>query len=314
MARLLYATPTGKSPKIQYVQCMRAMELRTHSFGVRRASDFLLSSGPVQMARSRIVDAALRGRCFKDHDCRETQGGDCTLEPYDFLVMHDDDLMVDPINPIGSPLDLWHEMFRTNPEIGVIGAIYLRESLEIPNLVVRHPSNPEVCHVVSRIPSQPFECAGVGTGFMMISRACLERMAEIADDEGGRSHFRFEERRREGGTMAEDGEDYNWCKRVTAAGFKVIADPRFDTIHIKDTGHLYYSHAEWEKRWADPTTPAEEAELRKTTAALGAQMSPLMEIGFANGGFMILDHTKQLAADTAEWRKRVEARRGKAAA
>ncbi len=315
MAHLLYATPTGKSPKIQYVQSMRAMELGIRSFGVRRAQDFIFGGGPVQMARSRIADAALMGRCFKEHDCKANEGKDCVVEPYDYLLMHDDDLMVDPTNPIGSPIDSWHEIFKANPEVGVIGAIYLRESLEIPNVVVKHPTNTEeVCHAVARYPNGPFECAGVATGFMMIRRECLEKLASIADDEGGRPMFRFEERRRSGGTMAEDGEDYNFCKRVTAAGFKVIADPRFDTIHVKDTGHLAYSYEAWERKWAEPANEQESAALKVTVDHLRAQMAPLMEIGWAKNGCMILDHTKQLEADTAAWRKRVEDRRGKAAA
>ncbi len=314
MPTLLYATPTGKNPKIQYVQSMRAMELGIRSFGVRRAQDFCFAGGPVQMARSRIVDQMIAGRCFEEHDC-DADRAKCVVKPYDFLLMHDDDLMVQPFSPIGSPVDAWHELFKANPEVGVIGAIYLRESLEIPNVVVKHPTSAtEVCHAVARYPMQPFECAGVATGFMMIKREVLERLADIADEEGGRSMFRFEERLREGGTMAEDGEDYNFCKRVTAAGFKVIADPRFDTVHVKDTGHLNYSWADWERKWAEPSNPVEGEALKATVDALRAQVAPLMEIGFAKNGVMILDHTKQLEADSAAWRKRVEERRGKAAA
>src|SRR5262249_17959298 len=150
---------------------------------------FVFTAGPVQMARTRIADAALAGTCREMHDCRARGGSDCKKRPYDYVLMHDDDLMVQPFGPIGSPVDVWHKMFQENPDIGVIGAIYLREGLEIPNVVVKHPPSAEVCHAVARFPDKPFECHGIGTGFMMIRREVLERLADVADDDGGRAMF-----------------------------------------------------------------------------------------------------------------------------
>ncbi len=309
---LLYATPTGRNPKIQYVQCMRAMELGIKTFGPRKAQDFLFTTGPVQMARCKIVEAALHGRCFEEHDHGE--GKDCNVRPYDYLLMHDDDLMVQPYSPIGSPVDVWHDIMNQNPELGIMGAVYLRESLEIPNVIVQHATSSEVCHAIARFPGQAFNCAGIGTGFMLIKVKLLAQMYDIAEDEGIMPIFRFAFRTREGGTVAEDGEDYDFCKRVIKAGWKIAADPRFDTIHVKESGLLRYSWDEWEKKWADPTNDEEEAILKARVEALTAQMAPLIRPVISKDGFLIIDHTKQLEADTKAWADRVAKRRGKAAA
>jgi hypothetical protein len=146
---------------------------------------------------------------------------------------------------------------------------------------------------------------------MLVRREVLEKLTEIADDEGGMPVFRFGFRKRGGGTMAEDGEDYDFCKRVTAIGYKVVADPRVATIHIKETGLLEYNWADWEAKWAEPTDEKSAAALKATSEKLAGQVAPLMEIGFAKNGCMVLDHTKQLAADEAGWAERVAKRHTK---
>ncbi len=263
------------------------------------------------MARCKIVEAALHGRCFEEHD--HGDGKSCNVRPYDYVLMHDDDLMVQPYSPIGSPVDVWHEIMNENPDLGVMGAVYLRESLEIPNVIVQHPTSPEVCHAIARFPGQAFVCAGIGTGFMLIKTKVLAELYNIAEDEGVMPIFRFAFRTREGGTVAEDGEDYDFCKRVIKAGWKIAADPRFDTIHVKESGLLRYSWDEWEKKWADPKTPEEVAAFKVTIDKLRSQMAPLI-VPALQDGFLIIDHTKQLEADTKAWAARVETRRGKAAA
>lgn len=314
---LLYATPTGKHPRVQWAQSMRALELGMHSFGVRGASDFVLTSGPVQMARCKIVEQVLKGTCQVAHDCRATGGKECKFRPYDYVLMHDDDLSVWPWLEGGvNPLDEWHKMMQEHPEIGVIGAVYLRESMQIPNVVVKHGDRNELCHVVARMPAQPFECAGIGTGFMLIRREVLERLTEIADDEGGMPVFRFGFRERTGGTMAEDGEDYDFCKRVTKAGWKIIADPRVSTIHIKETALLEYNWQDWEAGWSEPDGPDDApgvARLQAKVDALKGQVAPMVDFAFARNGCLILDHNRQLEADQKAWHER-QAAKGKKAA
>src|SRR6185295_9343513 len=104
--RLLYATPTGRHPHPMYVASARRVELTCKSFE-RRIEDFLFAAGPVQMARTTIAEHAIK-------------------DGYDYLLMHDDDLIVDAGSD-HNPLDVWHELFKSDPTIGVIGAVYLRE-------------------------------------------------------------------------------------------------------------------------------------------------------------------------------------------
>lgn len=298
MDRLLYATPTGGNPKMGYAVCLRAMEMGIRSFGVRALEDFAAVASPVQMARSQLALRALRGRCFKEHD-HKADGCGCEAEPYDYLLMHDDDLMVAPTGPLGSPVDVWHKYMQENPDVGIIGAVYLREGLMVPNVVFAHPDDPqERCQAVAGFPQGVFECGGVGTGFMLISRACLETLADKCDADGGLPMFRFPMRRRREGMVVEDGEDYDFCKRAREAGFKVLADPRFDTVHIKASGQLTYNRDAWEHEWSQ-----ENPAHKDVVAALRAQSAPKMKLAI-HEGFLVLDHLEQIAEDSKEWRNR----------
>lgn len=320
MDRLLYATPTGGHPKVQFVMCLRAMDMGIRSFGVRRVEDFVMLASPVQMARTKIVAHMLQGRCFIEHDHREAGGNVCKVEPYDYLLMHDDDLMVEPFaKNLGSPVDAWHKMMQDDPTIGVVGAVYLREAQLTPTVVFKHPAEDERVQAVAGFPAAPFEVGGIGTGFMLISRACLEAMAEQLDrEEGGAPMFRFALRTRKDGTVVEDGEDYDFCRRANAAGFKVMADPRFDTVHVKSTGQLLYNRDDWEARWERPEPGTENFDMRMalfedTVASLRAQTAPKMKL-VVQGGFLVLDQTDQIAEDTKDWRNRVAVNKASKAA
>ncbi len=307
MPSLLYATPTGRHPHIAFVQCMRAMELGIRSFGERRAEDFAFMCGPVQMARTAIAQATLAGKCNMSHRHDENDGAGCKIEPYDFVLMHDDDLMVDPISTLGNPIDAWHKLFNEYPDVGVIGAVYLREKPQIPNIVVKHPTNAEeVCHAVAGFPNQPFEVAGIATGFMMVRREVFEALYEIEDAQGAPPMFKFGVRKLESGIAVEDGEDYDFCRRVREAGFRIVADPRFSTVHLKDSGPLRYERDQWEHSWDAEKNPG-EAEMR--AKQLRAHLQPLLKLAIMNG-MVVIDHTEQRAADIAAWQARVAARAG----
>lgn len=264
---------------------MRALELTCKAFE-RRVEDHKFTSGPVQMARSFAANAAIEGG-------------------YDFVVMHDDDLVVDPGGPAGNPIDAWAEVMAAHPDVGMIGAVYLREKPQIPTVVLPHPQHPaELCHVVAGFPFKPLNVGGVGTGFVMIRVSALAAIAAIEDQEeapapfrgGSPPLFRFDFRRTEWGQMAEVGEDYEFCIRMRAAGFKVLADPRVDTIHLKDSGPLRFNWHDWETAWT------EQVEARAT--ALRAQLAPEMTLANINDTLCI-DHVPQRIADAAAWRARI---------
>jgi hypothetical protein len=267
--RLLYATPTGKHPHPGYVVSMRDLEMSCATFE-RHPNDFQMASGPVQMARTTIAERALAGApCTERHDHQAKKGNDCKLAPYDYLLMHDDDLIVNAAGPVGNPIDAWHAIFEKNQDVGVIGAVYLREAMETPTVVMSHPDYPEEnCHVIAGLPPAPFPVAGIGTGFMMIRVSALRELVEKED--GAHAIFRFPFNRTRWGTVNHVGEDYDFCARMRGAGYKVLADGRFETMHIKETGQLIYSPDTYNARWQDGSPGVRERaeKLRRAVPSL----------------------------------------------
>lgn len=294
--RLLYCTPTGRHPHPSYVLSMRALEMATKTFGDRGSVDFQFGVGPVQMARTELATHAMDGNCPERH--RHTQG--CQRIPYDYIVQHDDDLEVSPESPAGNPIDVWHGMMEADPTIGMIGAVYLRESPVIPNVTVEHPKHPgELCHIVYGLPSEPFECGAVGTGLFMARVSMLRELAEKETEDGSPPLFRFSYPQSEWGICARTGEDYDFCMRVRALGYKVIADPRFPTIHHKPSRPLMFEHGEWERSWQENTIAAAN-QTRDLRAAIGPRAIKLVRYG----RYVVLDHTEQRARDGEALAKR----------
>ncbi len=304
--RLLYATPTGKHPHPGYVVSVRDIEMSCATFE-RRPGDFQMASGPVQMARTTIAEAALNGSCRQRHDHAAGGGAQCVLEPYDYLVMHDDDLVVNAAGPAGNPLDVWHKLFDEHPDVGVIGAVYLREKMETPTVVMSHPQFPEEnCHVISGLPAAPFPVSGIGTGFMMIRVSALRALVDQED--GAHAIFRFPFNMTRWGIVNHTGEDYDFCARMRGAGYKVLADARFDTLHIKESGSLRFHHPEFEAQWMDGAPG-----VRERCENLRACLSKLMTIVEING-VMCVDHVPALKADAEVLERKRAARAKKEAA
>lgn len=268
--RLLYATPTGKHPTAAYCKSLRDIELTCTTFE-RTAADMVFTVGPVQMARSKIAEQTME-------------------EKYDFVVMHDDDLLVNCTGESGNPLDAFHELFEQYPKVGVIGAVYLRERPQMPTVVMPHPLyHEELCHVVSGMPYAPFEVAAIGTGFMMIRREVFEQLHE-----DGRGMFRFDHRRTRWGTVSEVGEDYDFCQRARAAGWKVLADPRFGTVHFKDSPLRFEWH-DWEASWKDGAP-----DIKARAENLRSQVGPAPIFAQLTSGLVIVDHTPLLTGAKAQ--------------
>ena len=269
--RLMYAVPTGRHPRMGFVLSMRGIELTCKTFD-RAPTDFCYTVGLVQMARSIAAGKAIEGG-------------------YDYLVMHDDDLMVSPVGQCGNPLDAWHGLMQSNPDIGMIGAAYLAEHSDLMLATVVHPDYPatadlpeEVCHLAGGLTYAPTSVAGVGTGFVMIRVAALKALREAEKASGGGPPFKFPVRKNRFGAVVEVGEDYDFCQRLRANGWKVVVDPRFDTTHIKDTGNLTYNWHTYEQRFKEG--PALDAELKR----IGEVSQPGCQ-AIKIGGLICIDHT-----------------------
>lgn len=87
-------------------------------------------------------------------------------------------------------------------------------------------------------PSEPFEVDVAGTGFMMIKREVIEKLAENEgtwEGRGGRRVPAIYMTPIHNDTL--DSEDYFFCRKAREAGFKVIADP---SIHLGHWGLTRY--------------------------------------------------------------------------
>lgn len=269
--RLYFATPTGGHPVPMYTSCVREMEMGCRTFE-RGPRDFAFMKAPVQMARTAIVSEML-------------------AQDYDYLVMLDDDMFVESSGPAGNALDAWHELMDANPKVGMVGAVYLRERPAMPTVMVPHPEHPEeLCSVVAGFQYQPTEVGAVGTGFVMIRRAAIEAIADELP------HFRFAHRRNFTGGWSEMGEDFDFCTRLRKAGYQVLADPRFATLHQKDSGRLRYDWHEWEPAWS-----ADGANVKGLAKELRESIGSDV-VATVIDGFLALDHIPALLK-AAEGRK-----------
>ena len=289
--RLFYATPTGKHPHPGYVTSMRDIEMSMASFD-RRPEDFAFACGPVQMARSEIAERACRGVCNEKHVHGDEKS--CKRVPYDYLLMHDDDLIVNAAGPLGNPVDAWHAIFEANPDVGVIGGVYLRENMETPTIVMSHPVYPEEnCHAVAGMPFGAFPVSGIGTGFMMIRVSALAKLREKED--GAHSLFQFPFNRNRWGSVNHSGEDYDFCARMRGIGYKVLADSRFETAHIKESGTLNFHHATYEAGFSDKNPNIMERLTRLRKAVVAGVVAIKVD------GIDCLDHTPVLIAEANEY-------------
>ena len=249
---------------------MRGIELGCRSFE-RTAQDFAFSVGPVQTARS-----ILAGRAISDG--------------YDYLVMHDDDMMISPVGPCGNPLDAWHELMQREPDIGMIGVSYLAQYSELPLATLVHPDYPakdgvpeEVCHLIAGLTYAPTVVAGVGTGFVMVRVSAMAALKEAEKASGGGPPFKFTVRKNRFGAMVEVGEDYDFCQRLRSIGYKVVVDPRFDTTHLKSTGMLHYN-------WHDYEAKYKGEGLQRELQRIGEVSQPGCQV-IKIGDLICIDHT-----------------------
>lgn len=104
------------------------------------------------------------------------------------------------------------------------------------------------------------ECRSVTTAFMAIHRKVLEKLAEDLPMtiHGYRKFFQSRTIQREDGVFEDFSEDYDFCDKARAAGFRVFADLRPELTHFGT--HLFRVA---DSQWRPPsiTSPGQPVEI-----------------------------------------------------
>jgi hypothetical protein len=120
----------------------------------------------------------------------------------------------------------------------VIGGLYFRKEKDArPNVFKLNDGN--FFETIYDIPTfkEPFQCDGVGTGFMLIKRKVFEAFTpEVCE----KLWYPFDLGR--GPSNKEEGEDLSFCRRVKELGFEVWCDPTIPLGHI---GRHIYKHEDF---------------------------------------------------------------------
>lgn len=78
------------------------------------------------------------------------------------------------------------------------------------------------------MPVEPFQCAGIGTGFMLIKRRVLTHLTRPDIVKKWGRPFNYWQR----SNGVQTGEDLSFCHRCLKSGFEIWADPTFPIGHI----------------------------------------------------------------------------------
>ena len=140
---------------------------------------------------------------------------------------------------------------------------------------------------------------------LAVRREVFEALGDAELEDGPLPMFRFNPfRRLASGFHLEEGEDYDFCRRVREVGFKVFADTRLDTVHCKDTGLLRYHQPDWEDQWTQRDASGAPTEtVIQNVRALNVSLSPgvvPMELDRGGVKFLVLDHMEARRRETAE--------------
>lgn len=177
----------------------------------------------------------------------------------DYLLMQDDDVSV----PASAYIAL-KQILDSDPKVGMAAAIVLRAGPVIPNASLFDPDYgdwspyPVLAAVVRGMPKEPFPVAGIGTGFCLVRMSALHEVREAY----GNKVWKFVEYTDRWGNEGAYGEDIWMGLRLNKLGWKVIADPRHRTVHMKDTGHLVYDPNEWDAGQTIDVSPYAPEDVR----------------------------------------------------
>lgn len=173
---------------------------------------------PVAFARNKIVDEFMKGVEIINGD------GKKTLKKFDYLLMIDDDIV--------PPEDLWKMVHERKDIIAAAAPAWIRDRIVWVNFEFKegegYKQSAEVLKQLVLVhPDEryPVRVDAVGTGCIAIHRRVFEH-----PEVGAFNPFLtlYDERGQE--TV---GEDLNFCKKASDAGFEIWADPRFVCHHFR---------------------------------------------------------------------------------
>lgn len=213
MSRILYTVPSHGRPDWMAVTSMVNMIKASRQ---PIAGDYFAPiPGLLPEVRNRIAHLLLDQDVYKDCE---------------FVVMHDDDLFVQPVKGRHPVLDSWLDIMDQHERIGMIGAVYLRldkSGATVPTVYLEHQEMEDGSLIFAKWPRVPFFADRIGTGFVMIRRQALMAVRELL---GHKRPFLFDLR----GSIDElVTEDVFFCDKLREIGWKIAADPELFTRHVK---------------------------------------------------------------------------------
>lgn len=139
----------------------------------------------------------------------------------DYLMFVDSDIVF-------APAAIWKLIERDKD---IIGGIYYGKATPNQPIVYRLNGRDKYEHI-NEFGKEPFECDGLGTGFMLIKKRVLEAFTPEVVKRLGKPFNMYQ---KADGT--EQGEDLAFCRRAKSLGFKVWADPSISLGHVG--GEIY---------------------------------------------------------------------------
>lgn len=142
----------------------------------------------------------------------------------DYLMFIDSDIIFPP----------YGVMKLVERDKDIIGGVYYAKSTPNQPIVYTKNGNEKYEHI-NDLPKEPFECDGIGTGFLLIKKRVLEAFTPEVVRKLGKPFNMYQKK---DGT--EQGEDLAFCRRAKALGFSIWADPTIPLGHVG--GEIYRSN------------------------------------------------------------------------
>lgn len=201
-------TPHNGDFTAEYINSLFGMAFSTNA----QIRLHLFESCLVHQARNKIADA-----------CRT-----------DYLLFIDTD-MAFPTSGLNRLMEL---------DKDIVGGLYY--SRKAPHMPHAYKLEDGVYKSISEIPTEPFACDAVATGFMLIKKEVFDEFEKAINEKRCRLPFDFESTE-----TGELGEDIAFCKRAKELGFEIWCDPTFPIGHVaKDviTNNHFEAYREVEKQ------------------------------------------------------------------
>jgi hypothetical protein len=194
---------------------------------------------------------------------RETLAERCLALGAEYMMCFDDDT-VPPAHAIQS---LWY-VLANNPKAAIAGGIYCTKNSFSEPLVYMNLGDGAFWNWTL---GDIFKCAGIGTGCMMVRLSALKDIPKpwFKDALGNAPEHKEKVGDLELNVVSETmSDDLYFCRKVSDAGYEIIAHGGVLPLHIGEDGTQYHlpedcypvtsymkKRAEFEKMGLDPTNP-----------------------------------------------------------